>query len=142
MFDLGEAMMGLLATTSPSEELDSRLLDWVPSCFILAIAFVAVSGGLLILPHARDFRRTGCWMGAVGVVLGLAHLAFALYVYKIDYVAVAVDGTPASRPILQALMVPVLPVLCGLVFASCWLFRASRASLSPPGPRHGHRSLH
>ena len=99
-----------LATTCASEEIDEWVFELAFGCWIVSAILVVVALGLLIFGKA-GVRR----LAAAGAGLGFFPFCFAAYVYEIDYVAVGGDGTPASGPLWEALLVPGLPLLASLL---------------------------
>ncbi len=108
----------LLATVSASDELPNgwRVVSLV--CFVAAAVLCLFSS--IVRLFFKNGRQIGL-AGALGaVVLGLIPLLFSAYVYYIDYMPVAQDGTDASGPVWKALGVPALPVFIGGILFRTW----------------------
>ena len=100
------------ATVTASEELPDEL-GWVALvCF--CVAAVLGFGSLVIRLFSPLGRRVGRGFALGSFICGLYPLLFWAYIYHIDYVAVAMDGTEASGPLWKHLWVPSLPVLTGI----------------------------
>ena len=95
-----------LATTCPSEELNSGLWGLSSACLAGAaiLAFVAL---FLLIFEKAGMRRCALASGC----LSLFPFCFAAYVHKIDFVVVAYDGTPASGPLWKAVLIPGILLL-------------------------------
>ncbi len=60
------------------------------------------------------------------MAFGLVSWLYAAYVYRIDYVAVEMDGTKASLPFWQEIAVPSLPILASMVALAVYQIRSPR----------------
>lgn len=104
----------LLATVSPSDEIDEIFWWAALICFLLAVVLaVTVWLGGWLAPRRRDW-----WKGlaVAAILLSLYPIAFMAYIHHIDYVPVEVDGTKASGPLWKALLLPCLPLMLSLVY--------------------------
>jgi hypothetical protein len=102
----------VLATVSTSDELPEIWWQFAFAAFILGSLLACV-----VLLTSLVTRRRSTWFlptTFAAMIFGLAGLAFASHVYRIDYQPVEIDGTKASPPFWQALAIPSLPVIASL----------------------------
>ncbi len=102
----------LLATVSASDELPEIWWQFAFAAFILGCLLACA-----VLVACLVIRRRSTWFlptTFAAMIFGLAGLAFAAHVYRIDYNPVEIDGTKASPPFWQALAVPSLPIIFSL----------------------------
>lgn len=99
----------LLATVSPSDEIDEKLFFIAAACFILAAGLALIAAGLHLF--APQIHKLGSAIALTGLVLALAEFAFAWQVRHIDFVPFGISGTAPSPPLLKSLFVPFVPVL-------------------------------
>lgn len=102
----------VLATVSASDELPEIWWQFAFAAFILGCLLACVA-----LVASVITRRRSTWFLPTmfaAMIFGLAGLAFAAHVYRIDYDPVEIDGTKASAPFWQALAVPSLPIIASL----------------------------
>ena len=101
-----------LATVSASDELPEIWGQLAFAAFILGSLLACV-----VLVTSLVARRRSTWFlptTFAATIFGLAGLAFAAHVYRIDYQPVEIDGTKASPPFWQALAIPALPIMASL----------------------------
>jgi hypothetical protein len=99
----------LLATVSPSDEIDQSLFFVAAACFILAAGLALIAAGLHLFAPQKN--KLGSAVALTGLLLALVEFAFAWHVRHIDFVPIGIDGTPPSPPLLKSLFVPFVPVL-------------------------------
>lgn len=98
----------MIATAFPSEGLDEiwHLLTFASWCSAAILGLIALT--LCLLP--RRNRIKVLWFSLAGGLLSLFPILFAHHVYRIDFVPVAGDGTPASPPLISAMAWPLMPL--------------------------------
>lgn len=102
----------LLATCTASEELP-RWMSQVAIIALLGAALFAVAA--LFLAYFSPCRVTLAKVcSLLALTVGAYPFCFAWYVHYIDFVPIAMDGTPASPPLIQTLAIPALPIFIGL----------------------------
>lgn len=105
--------MTLIATASASDEIAEIwwLLAWAGMILpaVLGIAALILS----LVP--RGNRLMALRAAFVGGLISLFPILFTLHIYRIDYVVVGGDGTPASPPLFSVIALPLLPFLVCLV---------------------------
>lgn len=114
----------ILATVSPSEELPDVWLEFAITAF-----YVACLLALVVLTRSFFTRRRSKWFFPTTIfatIFGSAAWLYFAYVYRIDYVAVEMDGTKASSPFWQAMAIPNLPILVSLVALVIYQMRPTR----------------
>jgi hypothetical protein len=102
----------VLATVSASDELPEIWWQFAFGAFIIGSLLACV-----VVVNSIVARRRSTWFlptTFAAMIFGLAGLAFAAHVYRIDYNPVEIDGTKASPPFWQALAVPSLPIIASL----------------------------
>ena len=102
----------VLATVSASDELPEIWWQFAFAAFILGSLLACV-----VLVTSVVTRRRSAWFlptTFAAIIFGLAGLAFAAHVYRIDYNPVEIDGTKASPPFGQVMAVPSLPIIASL----------------------------
>ena len=107
-----QSFPSVLGTVTASDELPEIWGQCAFASFILGCLLACV-----LLVTSVTVRRRSAWFiptTFAAVTLGLAGLAFAAHVYRIDYQAVEIDGTKASPPFWQAMALPSIPVLASL----------------------------
>ena len=87
----------------------------------LTLSIGSVARGLIAI-------RTAIAGGAIALIPFL----FALNVYRIDFVAVGGDGTPASAPLPLAMALPLLPFLVCLLAGVIAQIRRRNSEAQPP----------
>lgn len=109
----------MIATAFPSEGIDEiwYLLSFASWCSAAILALIAVI--LCFLP--RRNRIKVLWVSLAGGLLSLYPILFVLYICRIDFVPVEMDGTPASPPLIFAMAWPLMPLgVCLLAaFITC-----------------------
>ncbi|MES2594549.1 MAG: hypothetical protein V4662_04395 [Verrucomicrobiota bacterium] len=113
----------VLATVTASDELPEIWGQFAFAAFILGCLLSCV-----VLTASLAARRRSAWFlptTFAAMIFGLAGLAFAAYVYRIDYHAVEIDGTKASPPVWQALAIPSLPFIASLAAFAVYRRRSS-----------------
>lgn len=107
--------MLILATTSASDAIDPVWWQIAFGCFILGalVALAALVSSLL--RRTSQQRRWTRRLAGVAILVSMFQVGFVAYIHHIDFVEVGGDGTPASRPLWQALLVPSLPVIASLL---------------------------
>jgi len=107
--------MTLIATASAADEIAEIwwLVAWAGLILSAVLCIVALT--LSMVP--RGNRLMALRIAVVGGSISLIPVLFALHIYRIDFVAVGGDGTPASPPLLSALALPLLPFLACLAAA-------------------------
>lgn len=102
-----------------SDEIDGIwwTLNWAGLLLGLILGLTSIGFAL-----SRRGNLKESWQMAIpGGISALFPLLFALHVYHIDYVAIGIDGTPASPPVLSALAVPSIPlILCVTAGTIAW----------------------
>lgn len=98
----------MIATAFPSEGIDDiwRLLSvagWFSANILGLIALI-----LCLMP--RKHRIKALRVSLAGGLLSLYPIQFSLHIYRIDFVPVAGDGTPASPPLISAMAWPLMPL--------------------------------
>jgi hypothetical protein len=114
----------ILATVSASDELPEVWWKVAFGAFIIACLL-----SLAVLVHSLITRRRSRWFipaTIASMTFGSVAWLFAAHVYRIDYVAVEMDGTKASPPFLQAQAVPSLPILAALAALAVYKRRLPR----------------
>jgi hypothetical protein len=114
----------VLATVSASDELPETWWQFAFAAFILGSLLACV-----VLVTSLVARRRSTWFlptAFVAMIFGLAGLAFAAHVYRIDYNPVEIDGTKASPPFWQTLAIPSLPIMATLAAFAIYQRRLSR----------------
>ncbi len=116
-----------LATVSASEEIGPLFFKLAIFSFAISGLCVLLSGGLRLFAERR--HRLGMGISALGLLLSLVSFTFAWYVRHIDFQPAAGDGTQASPSLIEALLVPFMPVLlnAGLLLAHRKAGRAGNA---------------
>ena len=99
-----------LATTSASDEIGSCAYMWAFGCLVASAILVVVALGLLIF-EKDGIRR----IAAARAGLSFVPFCFTAHVSEIDFVAVAGDGTPASGPLWESLLLPGIPLFASLL---------------------------
>ena len=105
----------LIATAFPSEGLPQEM--WYLAWFSLIASTVAFLIGLVLLVSKKSTIGAIRGFGVGAILVGLYAPLFALYLYKLDSVAVEWEGTKASNSLLNVLLIPSLPVLGGFLLA-------------------------
>lgn len=116
--------MMTIATCCPSEEISLTVWHAAMYTYVVSAGLAAVAVCALF-SRGRLFRY-GLSFALAAILAGLFPLCFAAYVYAIDYVNVACDGTPASRPLLVAMAIPCIPVVVAGFVSIGWLKRRSK----------------
>jgi len=114
----------ILATVSASDELPEVWWKFAFGAFLIACLL-----SIALLFRSLVTRYRSRWFIPVTIAsmtFGSVAWLFAAHVYRIDYVAVEIDGTKASPPFLQAQAVPSLPILAALVALTVYQRRLSR----------------
>lgn len=106
----------MIATAFPSEGIDEIWFLLWHACWFSAALLGLISLILCFLP--RNNRIKVLWIALAGGLLSMYPLLFSLHVYRIDYVAFEMDGTPASPPLISAMSFPLIP-LGACLFAAC-----------------------
>lgn len=105
----------ILATASPSDEVDP--IWWLVAlwCFIPAgvASLVALGSSFCREKMHRIFSSRRFVI--LSILLSIFPICFSAYIHHIDFVAVASDGTPASKPLWKTLMFVSLPVITSFV---------------------------
>lgn len=106
-----------LATASASEEIGPSFFKLAMFSFAISGLCVLLSGGLKLFAERR--YRLGMGISALGLLLSLISFSFAWYVRHIDFQPTVGEGTQASPSLIEALLVPFMPVLlnAGLLLA-------------------------
>ena len=101
--------MILIATATPLERIDDIwwLIAWAG--LILSSALGILTLAMSMIP--RCSKLIAIWLAAIGGAIALYPILFVFHIYRIDFVAVGGDGTPASPPILAVMAWPSLPFL-------------------------------
>jgi hypothetical protein len=102
----------IFATVSPSDELPEYCWKVAFCAFIIACLL-----SLAVLVHSLITRRRSRWFipaTIASMTFGSVAWLFAAHVYRIDYVAIEMDGTKASPTFLQVQAVSSLPILVSL----------------------------
>ena len=102
----------VIATVSASDELPEIWWQFAFAAFILGSLLA-----LFALVNSVVTHRRSAWFlptTFAAMIFGLAGLAFAAHVYRIDYNPVEIDGTKASPLFWQELAVPSLPIIASL----------------------------
>ncbi len=113
----------MIATAFPSEGIDDiwRLLsvaDWFSANILGLIALI-----LCLMP--RKHRPKALRVSLAGGLLSLYPILFSLHIYRINFVPVEMDGTPASPPLISAMAFPLMPLgLC--LLAACIAYARHR----------------
>lgn len=104
--------MSFIATATPSEAIDPEFHILSLVLFLAAVVTALIA---LLFRFIQPSRiRTRLAFSLFAAILGLYPLCLATYVYQLDFVAVEIDGTPASPPFWVALAIPSLPIVFGL----------------------------
>jgi len=104
-----------LATVTASESLDDVYFKLAFACFALTGLCALLAAGMLLFGKKKNIL--GTWVAMSGTLLGLFPVGLSWYLHHVDFVPVAMDGTNASGPLWQALVIPILPwVLCFLLW--------------------------
>jgi hypothetical protein len=114
----------ILAAASASDELSEAWWEFAFGAFIIACLL-----SLAVVVRSLVTRRRSRWFmpaTIASMTLGSIAWLFAAHVYRIDYVAVEMDGTKASPSFLQAQAVPGIPILASLAALAVYQRRLSR----------------
>jgi len=105
----------ILATAAESDAIDP--IWWMVAwwCFIPAGVASLVALVTLIFSRTTHGAFRPLRLVVVSILLSLFPICFAAYIHHIDFVEIAIDGTPASKPLWKALMFVSLPVITSLV---------------------------
>jgi hypothetical protein len=111
-------MQSILATVSVSEEIEDTIYLVFMLAFLLSILFCLVALILRVFFTNKTSVLRAASVAAMAFSIG--PIAFAWYVYKIDYVPAEIDGTRASGPLWKQLAQPIAPLLLamGVYFSS------------------------
>ncbi len=117
--------MPMIATAFPSEGIDYiwRLLSVACWCSAAILGFIA----LLLCVSPRKNRIKAIWVSLWGGLLSLYPILFVLHIYRIDFVPVARDGTPASPALISAMAWPLMPLGACLIAAGIAYARRRRS---------------
>ncbi len=103
--------MTLIATATASEGINE--IWWLIAWAGLVLSYVLGIVTLMMSVISQGRSVLTIWLAVTGVAVSLLPILFALHIYRIDFVAVGGDGTPASPPILSVMIWPLLPfVIC------------------------------
>jgi hypothetical protein len=115
-----------LATVSNSDGINEGLIIAAAVCLFAATALALAS--LLLLLFYRQAARWGLWTALGAILFVQFPLLFGAYIYKLDYVPAAMDGTKASPPIWVALAWPLGVLLGSALLAFLWQRRISKTA--------------
>jgi hypothetical protein len=99
-----------LATPCASDEIGSWVYGLVFGCSV-ASAILVVAALMLLIFEKAGVRRIATASGCLSFV----PFCFTAYVHEIDFVAVAGDGTAASGPLWESLLLPGIPLFASLL---------------------------
>ena len=122
-------MLTIIATATASDEIGPWAWQFAWVCLLLAavLALSALIGSIV----SCNLRQRPAWLALAGGLISLVPLGFAFYVYRIDYVAVGGDGTPASAPLWRALIWPAAPLFVALLAAFITFIRREEKGSDP-----------
>jgi len=121
--------MTLIATARASDGIAE--IWWLVAWAGLILPAVLCVVALLLSMVARGNKLMALRIAVVGGAISLIPILFTLHIYRIDFVAVAGDGTPASPPLLSVMALPLLPFLACLVAGGIAYARVKRPSHNP-----------
>ena len=114
----------IFATASPSDEVD-------PIWWLVALWCYLPAGVASLVALGSSFRREKMLrifsprrFVILSILLSIFPICFGAYIHHIDFVALASDGTPASKPLWKTLMFVSLPVITS--FVALAVLRAGR----------------
>jgi hypothetical protein len=115
----------MIATAFPSEGVDEiwHLLSFASWCSAAILGLIA----LILCVSPSKNRIKALWVSLAGGLLSLYPILFVLHIYRIDFVPVEMDGTPASPPLIFAMAWPLMPLGVCLLSASIAYARHLRA---------------
>ena len=111
---------------SCSGEIDTWVVIVFQAGFFTAALLALMALGTSIT--SRGGKGVSPWLGVPTVLVSLALLGFTYYQYRIHFVAVERDGTPASGPVWEALAWPATPLL---ILLMALLITAVKRCLAP-----------
>ena len=98
----------MIATAFASEGLDEIWHLLAFACWCSAAVFGLIA--LILCLTLRKHRLKAIWVSLAGGLLSRYPILFAHHVYRIDFVPVGGDGTPASPPLIFAMAFPLMPL--------------------------------
>jgi hypothetical protein len=113
----------VFATVSASDELPEIWMQFAFAAFFLGSLLACV----VLVTSLVAYRRS-TWLlqtTFVAMIFGMAGLAYAAHVYRIDYHPVEIDGTKVSPYFWHALAIPSLPVVASL---AAWVVQLRKLS--------------
>ncbi len=108
--------MTLIATVTASDEIAE--IWWLVAWAGFIVPAILGLGALVLTAVSRRNRILAMRIAAIGGLVSLIPILFTLHVYRIDFVAVGGDGTPASPPLLSVMALPLTPLIVCLVAGS------------------------
>ena len=113
----------MIATVMPSEDIDEPWWLLAQACWVMAAILGLIALILCLLPRKHQIKAL--WVSLTGGLLSVYPILFALHVYRVDYIPVEMDGTPASPPLISAMTFPLMP-LGGCMLTACIAFGRHR----------------
>jgi hypothetical protein len=121
--------MTIIATVTASDEIAE--IWWLVTWAGLIVPTILGLVTLVLTAVSRRNSVLAMRIAAIGGLISLVPILFALHVYRIDFVGVGGDGTPASPPLLSVMALPLMPLIVCLVAGSTAYVRRRNPTTEP-----------